>query len=252
MVEYFTEDEPKIKRKALLHKVLAEGAAKEHGRADDLGRGYAEAGNDGLVEATRRDERGSGTARGGAEGSASPDRPFERGDTGIRSSVRESVDPTQGVDAYRGRVEESVKPPPSSRSSRKKPEPVVVEPKAAPRFQLKMPFGKTSDRLFTQAEADDELTRLTEIYFRGSGLLDDVLEIIVKDHEPVQIWQLGQDEAEQLAFMHLERAKRDKEAARSARKLLEIYDRLYLWMIVVPRVQATGRHVKEHKGLGFR
>jgi hypothetical protein len=251
MVEYFTEDEPKIKRKALLHKVLAEGAAKEHGRADDLGRGYAEAGNDGLVEATRRDEGGSGAARGGTQRSTPFDRPLEGGDTGIRPPVRESVDPTQGVDAYRGRVEESVKPP--VRPSRKKAEP-VVEPlaKTAPRFQLKMPFGKTSDRLFTQTEADDELARLTEIYFRGSGLLDDVLEIIVKDHEPVQIWQLGQDEAEQLAFMHLERAKRDKEAARSARKLLEIYDRLYLWMIVVPRVQATGRHIKEHKGLGFR
>jgi hypothetical protein len=248
MVAEITDDEPNIRRKALLRKVLAEGAEYKDGGTDDFSRGHVEAGNDGLVEATRRDEGRSGATRGGTERSSSPDRPLERGDTGIRPPVREGIDPTQGADAYRGRAEESVKP----RAQKKKAEPAPEPAKAAPRFQLKMPFSKTSDRLFTQSEAEDELARLTEIYFRGSGLLDDILEIIVKDHEPVQIWQLGTDEAEQLAFMHLERAKRDKEAARSARKLLEIYDRLYLWMIVIPRVQATGRHVKEHKGLSFK
>lgn len=110
----------------------------------------------------------------------------------------------------------------------------------------------TKVRLYTKAEAEDALPRLKDIYWRGSGLLDDVLEIVVKDHEPVNIWQLSEEEAEMLAAMHLERAKHDESAARSARKLEEIYDRLYFYMLVIPRVQATGRHVMMHKGFGFK
>lgn len=124
-----------------------------------------------------------------------------------------------------------------------------------PSFNLKLPWQKSHAekvKLFTNKEAEEELTRMQDIYFRGSGLLDDLLEIVVKDHEPVQIWQVSEEEAEMLATMHLERAKRDEGAARSARKLLEIYDRLYFWMLVYPRMQATGKHVIAHKGFSFR
>lgn len=134
----------------------------------------------------------------------------------------------------------------------------LPRPVGAPRFSLKIPFvGKKDEKparvkLFSKQEAEEELERLTDVYRRGSGLLDDLLEIIVKDHEPVQIWQLDDEEAMTLAAMHLERARTDEEAARSARKLLEIYDRLYRYLLVGPRMKATFSHVKEHGGLSFR
>jgi hypothetical protein len=120
-------------------------------------------------------------------------------------------------------------------------------------FQLKNPFNfkdttKKPIKLFTQTEAKLEHDRLVDIYFRGSSLIDDMLEIVVKDHEPVSIWQLDETEAEMLAELHLARAQVNEESARSARQLLAIYDRLYVWILAMPRLKATHNHVQEHGG----
>jgi hypothetical protein len=120
-------------------------------------------------------------------------------------------------------------------------------------FQLKNPFNfkdttKKPIKLFTQTEAKLEHDRLVDIYFRGSSLIDDMLEIVVKDHEPVQIWQLDETEAEMLAELHLARAQVNEESARSARQLLAIYDRLYVWILAMPRLKATHNLVQEHGG----
>lgn len=96
------------------------------------------------------------------------------------------------------------------------------------------------------------MQRMTFIYSKMFELGDDVLEIIVRDHEPVQIWAISDEEAEMLADAHLKRAQHDVQAARSARKLLEIYDRLYFYMIILPRTKATVTHVSKHKGLSFK
>lgn len=138
--------------------------------------------------------------------------------------------------------------------------PLAGSPADTPRFALKIPFlekrqddGKPEKvKLFSKEEVKADLEKLTEVYRRGSGLLDDILEIIVKDHEPVQIWQLDEEEAETLAGMHLEQARFDEGAARSARKLLSMYDRLYRYIIAGPRMKATVSHVKEHGGFSFR
>lgn len=121
------------------------------------------------------------------------------------------------------------------------------------KFELRSPFKKGEPaKLFSKDEIEIEYEKMFDIYFRGSGLLDDVLEICVKGHEPVQIWQLDEDEAETLAKMHLSRATHDKRAAASARQLLALYDRLYLWLLVGPRAKATYTHVREHGGLSFK
>lgn len=123
------------------------------------------------------------------------------------------------------------------------------------RFQLRNPFKSSASEptaLFSKEEAAAETERLTEIYFRGSGLLDDILEITVKGHEPVVIWQLEEDEAGTLAEMHLARARYDKRSAASARQLLALYDRLYFWLLVGPRAKLTYAHVKEQGGFSFR
>ena len=96
------------------------------------------------------------------------------------------------------------------------------------------------------------MQRMTFIYSKMFELGDDVLEIIVKDHEEVQIWAISDEEAEMLADAHLKRAQHDVQAARSARKLLEVYDRIYFYMIVLPRTKATVTHVSKHKGLSFK
>ena len=124
-------------------------------------------------------------------------------------------------------------------------------------FNWRLPsFGKKGPkepiRLFSETEAEESYDRMYEIYFQGSGLLDDVLEIIVKDHEPVTIWQLSPEEAENLATMHLSRARYDKKAAESARQLLALYDRLYMYILAVPRAKMTYEHIKTHGGLSFK
>jgi hypothetical protein len=112
--------------------------------------------------------------------------------------------------------------------------------------------SKPEIKLITSKEADEFLEPLTYIYLNGSGLLDDILQVIVKGHEEVTIWQLDEDEAEQLAKMHLSKAKVSKEASASARKLIELYDKTYFIMLLGPRAFQTGKHVVSHGGLSFK
>lgn len=114
------------------------------------------------------------------------------------------------------------------------------------------PKKETPAKVFTEKEAKDHLEKLVFVYQRGSSLLDDILEIIVKGHEKVEIWALSEEEATILATSHVERAKKDATAARSARTLVNIYDRMYLFMLVGPRVMATGQHIKGHGGISFK
>jgi hypothetical protein len=107
-------------------------------------------------------------------------------------------------------------------------------------------------KLITKTEIDDLTENLAFIYKNGSGLLDSILEIIVKGHEDVSIWQLDDDEAETLARMHLEKGRVSKEAAQSARKLLSLYDQLYFIMLLGPRAAQTGKHIIEKGGLSFK
>ena len=148
---------------------------------------------------------------------------------GIRQTDRPRIYPDKSTDTRSGRGEKTVK------------------------FELKSPFKKGEPaKLFTKDEIELQYDKMFDIYFRGSGLLDDILEICVKGHEPVQIWQLDEEEAETLAKMHLSRATHDKRAAASARQLLALYDRLYFWLLVGPRAKMTYTHVREHGGLSFR
>ncbi len=135
---------------------------------------------------------------------------------------------------------------------------ILPFPDQQPRFTLKNPFKKETDqppappvKLFTAKEMDEEKERLAFVYLHGSGLLDNVLEIVVKGHEKVTIWQFSEGEAAILAEMHLERARRDQNAARSARLLLALYDRIFLITLLGPRVVATGQHVIQ-RGVSFK
>lgn len=122
-------------------------------------------------------------------------------------------------------------------------------------FRLRNPFKKDQQekvKLFTNKEVEEEIERLADLYYRGSGLLDDILQIIVKGHEEVNIWQMDEEDAQMFAGMHLERAKRDEGAARSARKLLEIHDKLHSFLYFGPRTMATVQHVKEQGGFSFK
>lgn len=173
-------------------------------------------------ERTRGATKIDGATQGLHKGVRPPERPPEYTDKGTRDGARQDA-------------REHVAQPPYT-------------------FRLKNPFkgNHENERLFTDKEAEGEFERLRDVYFQGSGLLDDILEICVKDHEPVQIWQLSPEEADTLASMHLQRAKYDKKAAASARQLLALYDRLYLYILTVPRVKLTYSHVKEHGGFSFR
>lgn len=116
----------------------------------------------------------------------------------------------------------------------------------------KVTLKKEEVKLITKTEVDELVTNLAYIYRNGSGLLDDILEIVVMGHEEVEIWQLDDDEAETLARMHLEKGRVDKQAAASARKLLSIYDKLFFIMLLGPRAAKTVSHVKEAGGFSFK
>lgn len=117
-------------------------------------------------------------------------------------------------------------------------------------------FAKKSNaepvKLLTKTEADDARDALIYVYQKGSTLIDDLIEIITAGHEPVSIWALSEDEAAMFAEAHLKKAQKDVNAARSARMLLKIHDKLFLTQYVFTRAVATNRHIKNAGGLSFK
>ncbi len=125
------------------------------------------------------------------------------------------------------------------------------------KFALKSPFpvkkGPSEPvKLLSKTEAEDARESLIDLFCKGSSLLDDVLEIVVKGHEPVKIWEMDEDEAALFVEAHLKRAQKEQDAARVARKLLQIYDKLFTFQYLWSRSKATFTHVKDHGGLSFR
>jgi len=125
------------------------------------------------------------------------------------------------------------------------------------KFQFKSPFklsGKEPEKvkLFTKTEAEESEDAIIKVLMAGTSILDDLLEIVVKDHEPVRIWEMDEDEATLFAQAHLKRAQKDQDAARVARKLIQIHDKLLTFQYLFSRSKATVTHVKEHGGFGFR
>jgi hypothetical protein len=107
-------------------------------------------------------------------------------------------------------------------------------------------------KLLSKSEAEEAKEALIYVYQKGSSLIDDIVEIITVGHEPIQIWALSEDEATIFAEAHLKKAQKDKNAARSARMLLKIHDKLFLTQYVATRAIATHRHIKNSGGLSFK
>ena|SRR5579859_3612852 len=231
------------KQKRLLEELRSEHGNKGYADSPGISNGHAESRDDGDRQNARTTSGSYQGTTGRTEGA--------RANNGTSEGLHEGIRPANGTDEYttksagvsNRRRKEDVKPP---------------APPVPPQFTLKNPFAKLPGkdkepiRLFSKTEAEQEAERMTEIYLRGSALLDDVLEIVVKDHEPVAIWQLDDSEAAMLATLHLERATKDVGAARSARKLLEIYDKIFFWLVVGPRIKATVDHTVAHKGFSFK
>lgn len=135
----------------------------------------------------------------------------------------------------------------------------VTPPSEESRFRLiRNPFKKIDEppqekvKLFSKKEAEEEKKHLSYIYYKGSGLIDEILQIIVKGHQEISIWQLDEGEADILAEIHLERAQKDQEAAYSARALLSLYDQIFIIMLMGPRAKQTAHYIIESGGLSFK
>lgn len=115
--------------------------------------------------------------------------------------------------------------------------------------------GKKSDlsdvKLIKESEADEKIEKLTDLFIRGSNLLDQVLQIIVKGHEEVFIWTLDEDTARIFAIQQVEAAKTNKEAAHTVARLEAIHSNIFKIQVFAPRCIATGKLIKD-KGLGFK
>ena len=112
--------------------------------------------------------------------------------------------------------------------------------------------ARTPVKLLTDSEFDDHRTHLITVYMFLTSLPDDLLEIVVKDHEPVQIWEMDEETATDFVESLLEDAKTDKDAARQVRSLNTIYKKMRYYIYAVPRLIATGRYISEHKGFSLR
>jgi hypothetical protein len=223
------------------HKRLLEGirnGGEDNGRSGISDR-HAESGHDSHRQDAGGAIEGHTGVRGGEERASQGN--------GTAPGLREGVRPPQPKD-----VNTVARP-----RHRKSKESERVEDKPAP-TRLRLPFleksqtKKTPVRLFSLEEAEAEQERMAEIYSKLFDFGDDVLEIIVRDHEPVEIWHITEEQADTLARNHLNQARTNVEAARSARKLLEIYDRLYFYSVIIPRVVKTSNHIAEHKGVSFK
>lgn len=224
---------------------------REHGGSTEQDglRGYNRHREEGASGDTGRVAQGAGSDGREDQGTRPPDRYTQEHGQRIRPADGQDLNARQGAGDTG----------PKTNRKRNNPPPIdVPQAEKAPPFSFNLrnalPHKKEQSpvKLFTKEEAEREYDKIYDVYIRGSGILDDILEIIVKDHEPVQIWQLDDSEAEILARMHLDRAQHDEQAARSARKLIEIYERLYIYVLLYPRMKQTGSHVKEHGGFSFR
>ena len=122
------------------------------------------------------------------------------------------------------------------------------------KFRFKSMFAGNSKepvKLFTKAQAEGALEDLAAIYTKGTSLLDDILEIIVNDHEKVQIWE-DEDTARMLAAMHLQAAQKSMDAARVAYALLKLKDKMFIGIYLLTRSKATHAHVVAHGGFSFK
>jgi hypothetical protein len=232
------EDVKITSQKALLEELRKEDDTRD-GKRNGVGSGYAETGSS-------SDEQESRISDGNGHASGKVSQRTARREENARelNESSETVQSRNGSTNRSGLYSVKGNSPDSGRTEKVK-------------FQLKNPFNfkeasKEPAKLFTDKEVKLEHDRLVDVYFRGSSLLDDMLEIIVKDHEPVEIWQLEESEAEMLAELHLSRAQVNEQSARSARQLLAIYDRLYMYLLIGPRMVQTSKHIQEHKGLSFK
>lgn len=272
-----TETKPKIRHKRKLEQIREE----RNGRQSD--RGYSSSGIEENGYALGTDEGSDRSVGVGEEGTTSEPGTVGRSDSGTGSANNEvsndhsgasetGSEPTptatvKDMEAERERKRELARQRKQRQRDRERTDKEPISSSNVGRdgdksdekqatFQLKGPFAKSQShedvKVFTQKEAEESLQKLVFVYQRGSEILDDILEIVVKDHEKVQIWALSDDEALMFATMQMERAKKDKAAAKTVRTLINIYDRMYLFMIVGPRVIATGQHVKRHGGISFR
>jgi hypothetical protein len=246
MPEDITDDDVKISRHKKILENLRQTAGEIENGSEQLGTGVGTGFSNGHVESrTGSNKQDTGSSSGpvkgnarGPEGTAKDNGATERIRAGARPVDKPGISPRQSTPDAKGR------------SGKLETEAVKD---AKPHFNWKGAVKPNiNSTLFSDAERSAELQKMIEIYYRGSGLLDDLLEICVKGHQPVQIWQLEEDEATTLATMHLQRATYDKKAAASARQLLALYDRLYMYLLLGPRAKATFDHVKVQGGFSFR
>jgi hypothetical protein len=122
------------------------------------------------------------------------------------------------------------------------------------KFNLKGLFAgnaKEPVKLFTKTQAENALEDMVAVYTKITSLGDDLLEIIVNDHEPVQIWE-DEDTARMFATMHLQAAQKSVEAARVAYALLRLKDKFFIGMYFLTRMKASHAHIVAHGGFSFK
>jgi hypothetical protein len=113
-------------------------------------------------------------------------------------------------------------------------------------FQRKKPTEETSKKpkktgkVFSESESLKKRGELIEVILLQSENMDNVIQATTKGHNPVYIWStIDRADAEVLADVMLERARKDPVAAKFVDELLELKLKLQAGVIVGPRAYQT-------------
>jgi hypothetical protein len=99
---------------------------------------------------------------------------------------------------------------------------------------------KPKTRVFTEVSVAKSRSKLIEALTWGSEHLDEFIQATTKGHETVSIWSsMTLEEIEIIADSMLSRAKVDSKAAYTVNKILDLYDRIKVHVIILPRVYET-------------
>ena len=193
--------------------------------------------------------RDEGTATGSVEGRGQADAATGDSDTGTHQTTRRRQEKrTASVDNLPVLSVGTPKETPSEKRAKRDAKKLIEEAEVP--VKPKQDYSSTAT--ISEEEAAEMRPRLIDIYTKITGLADDALIALVKDHEYVRIWAMSEIEAETFVDMRLVRAKTNRKEAKNLRNLDEMYERIAYISYVWPRLFATEEYVKEHKGFSLR
>ena len=195
--------------------------------------------------------RDEGTLTGPMEGRGQADATIGDGDTSSHQAQRRRQEKrTTSIDTLPVLSVGTPKETPAEKRAKRDAKKLLEDAEIPERKEPKQDYSSTAT--ISEAEAAEMRPRLIDIYIKVSGLADDALIAVVKDHEYVRIWAMSEIEAEAFVDARLARARVQRKEAKQLRDLDAVYERIMMISYIWPRLLRTGEYIQEHKGFSLR